>query len=67
MKRDRRGAAERMGLPPKTLDNWRHLGNGPPYYKFNGRILYDDAEVDAWCAERRRTSTREFPADKVAK
>jgi predicted DNA-binding transcriptional regulator AlpA len=57
MKRTSRAAAERIGLAPKTLDNWRSLGTGPPFYKLGGRIVYDDAEVDAWMAKRRRTST----------
>jgi predicted DNA-binding transcriptional regulator AlpA len=57
MKRDTRGAAERIGVAAKTLDNWRGLGTGPPFYKLGGRVVYDDGEVDAWLAERRRTST----------
>jgi predicted DNA-binding transcriptional regulator AlpA len=57
MKRDTRGAAQRIGLAGKTLDNWRSQGSGPPYYKLGGRIVYDDVEVDAWLAARRRTST----------
>lgn len=55
--KDTRAQAERIGLAPKTLDNWRSTGGGPPYYKIGGRVLYDDAEVDAWLAARRRTST----------
>jgi predicted DNA-binding transcriptional regulator AlpA len=57
MKRDVRAQAERIGLKPKTLDNWRSQGTGPPYYKLGARIVYDDAETDAWLATRRRTST----------
>jgi hypothetical protein len=53
MKRDTKGQAERIGLRPKTLDNWRCMGIGPPYYKLGARVLYDDAETDAWLAERR--------------
>jgi predicted DNA-binding transcriptional regulator AlpA len=57
MKRDTKEAAGRIGLKPHTLDNWRSLGVGPPFYKLGGRIVYDDTEVDAWLASRRRTST----------
>lgn len=57
MKRDTKGQAARIGLSPKTLENWRSNGRGPPYYKVGGRIVYDDAEVDAWFASKRRTST----------
>jgi hypothetical protein len=57
MKRDTRLAAERVGLKPKTLENWRCQGNGPPFYKVGARVVYDDADVDAWMRARRRTST----------
>ena len=57
MKRDTRSQAERIGMKPKTLDNWRSTGDGPPYYKVGGKIIYDDDEVDVWLAKRRRTST----------
>jgi predicted DNA-binding transcriptional regulator AlpA len=53
MKRDTKGQAARLGVQPKTLDNWRSQDVGPPYYKIGGRVVYDDAEVDAWVAERR--------------
>lgn len=57
MKRSSTDAAARLGLQRKTLDNWRSLGSGPPYYKLGNRIVYDDADVDAWLASRKRTST----------
>lgn len=57
MKRDTRGAAERIGLKAQTLENWRSIGGGPPYYKLGARVVYDDFEVDAWMQLRRRTST----------
>lgn len=57
MKRGERDTAARMGIKPKTLANWRSIGGGPEYYKLGNRVLYDDAEVDAWLATRRRKST----------
>ncbi len=57
MKRDTRAQAERLGLRPKTLDNWRSQGVGPPFYKIGSRVVYDDVDVDRWLAQRRRTST----------
>lgn len=65
MKRDTRGAAARIGVKPHTLDNWRSLGIGPTFYKIGSRIVYDDTEVDAWLASRRRTSTSD-PGPSVA-
>jgi predicted DNA-binding transcriptional regulator AlpA len=67
MKRDTRGQAQRIGMKPKTLDNWRSKGGGPPYLKLGSRVIYDDDEVDAWLAARRRTSTSDpGPAEQSA-
>jgi hypothetical protein len=59
MRRDEKATAERIGgnLQPKTLANWRSSGGGPPFYKIGSRVLYDDADVDAWLAARRKTCT----------
>jgi hypothetical protein len=61
MKRDTRSQAERLGLKPKTLENWRCLGKGPPFIKLGdgpgASVVYDDDDVDAWLAARRRNST----------
>jgi len=66
MKRDTKSQAERLGLKPKTLENWRCLGKGPPYYKVGDGpgaiVVYDDAETDIWLASRRRTSTSDSAA-----
>ncbi|MBF0584659.1 MAG: helix-turn-helix domain-containing protein [Magnetococcales bacterium] len=32
--------ARRWGIAPKTLQNWRCAGKGPPYIKIGGRIMY---------------------------
>ena len=53
--RDTQSAAERIGLRPKTLENWRVKGIGPPFYKIGGRVVYADADLDAWLTARRRT------------
>lgn len=53
MRRGPREQASRIGIAPKTLDNWRSEDEGPPYYKVGGRVLYDDDEVDVWLATRR--------------
>lgn len=41
----------------KTLAQWRSQGKGPPFLKIGGRILYARADLDAWLASCRRTST----------
>lgn len=62
MKRDTIEAAKRLGLSPKTLENWRCLGKGPAFLKVGAKILYDDADLDAFEASCRRTSTSQRSA-----
>lgn len=57
MKLDNPSAAARLGISPKTLENWRSAGSSPPFFKVGARVLYDVADLDAWLAARRRTST----------
>lgn len=45
-------AASYVGKSPQTLANWRWRGIGPKYYKINGYIMYDMADVDAWLDEQ---------------
>jgi Helix-turn-helix domain len=35
-------------VPIGTLRYWRHVGKGPRSVRIHGRVLYDEAEVDAW-------------------
>jgi hypothetical protein len=57
MKINQKQAAEHMGLPERSLENFRLRGGGPPYFKIGARVVYDTAELDSWLAARRRTST----------
>lgn len=46
-------AAERLGLSPRTLDNWRYQpSTGPRWVKVGGRIRYPEAELVAYLDER---------------
>jgi hypothetical protein len=47
-------AAEKIGITPETLANWRWKQIGPPYYRVQGLILYRDDEIDAWIAAGRQ-------------
>ena len=40
-----------------TLDKYRVHGNGPPFHKLRGHILYARADVEKWLKKRRRCST----------
>lgn len=51
-------AAQYIGLSPSTLAKMRLRGDGPIYSKAGARIvIYDRADLDAWLASQRRTST----------
>jgi predicted DNA-binding transcriptional regulator AlpA len=42
-------AAKRIGFSPKTLQNWRSSGKGPPWLRIGGKVVYEVAPFDAWC------------------
>lgn len=50
-------AAAHLGLKPQTLRKWRITGVGPAYFRIGGRVGYKLADIDAWLATRRFTST----------
>ena len=52
-----RQAAEYLGLSTRTLDRYRVSGAGPKFHKFGNRVRYARADVEAWAAERRYSST----------
>ena len=54
-----RELAALLGLSPRTLDRYRVSGGGPKFYKFGNRVRYARADVEAWAAERRYSSTSE--------
>lgn len=37
-----------LKIGKKTLENWRSLGEGPPYLKLGGRVRYDPRDLDQW-------------------
>lgn len=52
-----RELADRWKLHIGTLANWRTLGKGPKYIKMGKKILYAQAEVEAFEAERVKDNT----------
>jgi predicted DNA-binding transcriptional regulator AlpA len=50
-------AAHYLGLSKSTLDKLRCFGGGPRYYKLGKPVVYAVGDLDAWKAERARTST----------
>jgi predicted DNA-binding transcriptional regulator AlpA len=37
-----------LGIPPKTLYEWRYKGDGPPSHRVGRYVRYVPAEVHAW-------------------
>lgn len=50
-------AARLLRLSPKTLERFRLEGRGPVFMKFGRRVMYALADLHAWAAQQRRTST----------
>lgn len=56
--------AARLGMAPQTLAKLRWSGDSPPFVKIGRRVFYDDSDVDAWIATRRRRSTTDPGPDR---
>lgn len=50
-------AAVHLSLSAATLEKHRCYGTGPRYHKLGGRVVYAIADLDAWAAIGRKTST----------
>jgi len=55
-------AGDYVGLAGSTLEKQRVSGNGPPFIKLGGVVVYDTRDLDVWLAERRVRSTSESTA-----
>ncbi|MCC8361697.1 helix-turn-helix domain-containing protein [Lysobacter sp. A6] len=53
-----RELASRLNRSAATLERWRRLRVGPPFYRIRGRVAYDPADVARWI-EQQKTSTAE--------
>lgn len=50
-------AAELLRVSPRSLNNMRSRGGGPPYVKLGRLVRYDRRRLAAWIEARVRTST----------
>lgn len=41
-------AAEHLSLSPKTLRNWRSLGDGPPFLRLGSAVRYHQEALNTW-------------------
>lgn len=49
--------AARWNISHRTLERWRWTGEGPQFIKIGGRVVYRQEDVQAFEAERLRSST----------
>jgi len=55
---DEREAAAAYGLSPRTMQVWRARGEGPPHVRISNRcVRYRLSDLEAWAADRLRSST----------
>jgi phage terminase Nu1 subunit (DNA packaging protein) len=54
---DERDAAAILSVKQRTLSDWRLRGCGPVYTKCGRRVTYRPADLRAYLAANRRTST----------
>lgn len=57
---DERQAAAALGMTPRTMQEWRRTGEGPPFVRISSRcIRYRPNDLVTWAADRLRTSTND--------
>jgi len=56
---NQRELSHRWGISPSTLERWRWSGEGPHFLKLGGRVVYRMEDVEAFEADRLRSSTSE--------
>lgn len=56
--------AEWLNMSHRTLQGWRLQGKGPAFEKFGRSVRYAVATVEAWVAERERSSTSAMSSDR---
>lgn len=44
-------AAERLGIAPSTLEQWRYLGKSPAYVKYGRTVRYRPQDIDQYINE----------------
>jgi excisionase family DNA binding protein len=59
-------AAEYLGIPAGTLEQWRSRGGGPVYLKMGLRVRYEKDALDKWVTGHRRTRTNESSLTAIA-
>jgi excisionase family DNA binding protein len=42
-----------LGIPQRSLYNWRQRGEGPPAYRVGKHLRYRRSDIEAWLDSRR--------------
>lgn len=50
---DSKEAASFLRVTPRTLRNWRHRGDGPPYIKLGRAVRYTKKDLEDWIKAQR--------------
>jgi predicted DNA-binding transcriptional regulator AlpA len=50
--------SERFGVPKATLYSWRHRGVGPPSFRVEGAVRYDEADIERYVEAQKAASAR---------
>ncbi len=58
--------AMRWNMSPRSLERWRHLGQGPRYIPLPRKVVYRVADVEAYERERLKESPPVGVADDMA-
>ncbi len=53
-----RELADYLGVPPRTIDDWRYRGLGPPSLRVGKHVRYRSADVERWLAGRAAAQPR---------
>lgn len=54
--------AEMLGVSPRTLEDWRYRGGGPPYCKLGRSVRYMRHKVIAWSEGHEQAHTSQESA-----
>ena len=59
---DQTEVARRWGMSPRTLENWRWRGDGPPFLKVGHKVLYRLEDIETYEKQSVRTTSARMPA-----
>lgn len=60
-------AAQYLGCSENMLNRLRIRGEGPPFNKKMGHVIYDSDDLDKWFEEGKQRSTVDSPARRIVR